>query len=528
MRMTNKIMQNNSLYNINQNKILQDKLSTQMSTQQKLTRPSDDPVVAIRALRLRTSVAELTQFYEKNAPDASNWLDVTKGGLESGGAILKDLMTEANKGANKEKDVEDLEIILTQMKSYTRGFYDTGNLDYGGRYVFTGYRTDTPLSFTTSDVSDKDHPIPSYDITEQTTIEAFDICNYTYVDNLAGTNITNYQSHQTVKNPDTTPGADNSLKEQVIENSNIHRLRLAYDKIKNADITLTLKNESGDVDYPIEAISSSADPDPYRQIQTGAKQAVFVPETGEILFSDNFYDALSHAVDSEKTEMRINYTKNEWNNGDLRPEHYFACKSTDSSYVPPKEITYNPEYLDGTKKRQTIEYDVGYNQRIDINTTADEVFTHTLNRDMDDLENILNSLKSMKVIKNDLEQALEGLTEGTSEYKETKKQLDAANKAYSYLRENMHTAFENMISKAQKYIDDTNVAVTDNGTRMARLDLIKNRLMDQKTSFEDLQVENEGADITEVAVELTSAQLTYDASLMATSKIMQTTLMNYI
>ena len=51
MRMTNKIMQNNSLYNINNNKVLQDKLSTQMSTQKKITRPSDDPVIAIRALK---------------------------------------------------------------------------------------------------------------------------------------------------------------------------------------------------------------------------------------------------------------------------------------------------------------------------------------------------------------------------------------------------------------------------------------------------------------------------------------------
>ena len=53
MRMTNKIMQNNSLYNINNNKLLQDKMSTMMSTQKKITRPSDDPVIAIRALRLR-------------------------------------------------------------------------------------------------------------------------------------------------------------------------------------------------------------------------------------------------------------------------------------------------------------------------------------------------------------------------------------------------------------------------------------------------------------------------------------------
>lgn len=39
MRMTNKIMRNNSAYNINQNKILQDKLTNQMTTQSKIVRP---------------------------------------------------------------------------------------------------------------------------------------------------------------------------------------------------------------------------------------------------------------------------------------------------------------------------------------------------------------------------------------------------------------------------------------------------------------------------------------------------------
>ena len=103
MRMTNKIMQNNSLYNINNNKILRDKLSTMMATQKKITRPSDDPVVAIRALRLRTSVSELTQYYEKNAPDAESWLDVTTKALENTVAeVLTNMKKVANKAANKE------------------------------------------------------------------------------------------------------------------------------------------------------------------------------------------------------------------------------------------------------------------------------------------------------------------------------------------------------------------------------------------------------------------------------------------
>ena len=63
MRITNKVMQNNSLMNINNNKVLQDDLNTQLATGKKITRPSDDPVVAIRALRLRTDVSQVNQYY---------------------------------------------------------------------------------------------------------------------------------------------------------------------------------------------------------------------------------------------------------------------------------------------------------------------------------------------------------------------------------------------------------------------------------------------------------------------------------
>ena len=52
-------MQRNNLSNINTNKVYQDKLSTQMSTQKKVSRPSDDPVVSIRALRLRLSLIHI-------------------------------------------------------------------------------------------------------------------------------------------------------------------------------------------------------------------------------------------------------------------------------------------------------------------------------------------------------------------------------------------------------------------------------------------------------------------------------------
>ena len=88
MRITNKIMQKNNLANINTNKVYQDSLSTQMSTQKKVNRPSDDPVVAIRALRLRSSVTEITQYYSKNIPDAESWLSVTEDDLKNLSQII--------------------------------------------------------------------------------------------------------------------------------------------------------------------------------------------------------------------------------------------------------------------------------------------------------------------------------------------------------------------------------------------------------------------------------------------------------
>lgn len=522
MRMTNKIMQNNSLYNINNNKILQDKLSTQMSTQKKLTRPSDDPVIAIRALRLRTSVSELSQYYEKNAPDAESWLSVTEKALGTVTSVLTDMIKQATKGANKDLGVEDLNIIAEQMKSLRDEYYCTGNVDYAGRYVFTGYRTDTTLSFT--EEVEAQNPQPKYSITEQVKIGEFDSINYTERGVLDGINKNNYGEAKY-----------DTVIEQDIKNGDIHRLRLSYDTISDAtDPTVKYKKADGtEVTLQgIQTVSTTADPDPYSQMlaanEANTELTIFVPETGELLFSDAAYNKIEKDVTTE-TEFQVTYEKTSWKDGDLRPEHYFACTATTKNDDgTDKVVNYNQEYLNGEEESQIIEYDVGYNQKIRVNTTAREAFTHGIDRDIDDLETALASLTEIGATVEDLKAVLAGLEEGTPEYKKVQKQLDAANKAYDYEREKVHSMFEDTISSMQSYLDDTNVVVTDNGTRSSRLELVSNRLMDQKTTFQTLQSENEDVDIAEVVVQLTSTELTYESALMATGKIMQTSLMNYI
>jgi len=516
--MTNKIMQNNSLYNINNNKILQDKLSTMMSTQKKLTRPSDDPIIAIRALRLRTSVSELTQYNDRNAKDADAWLTVTEDALSTASEIIgggNGLIKQMQKAANKDLTPTDINIIMEQIKSLRDEVYATANVDYAGRYIFTGFRTDTPLSFT-KDVLTQDL---SYQITEQLDIKAFDRINYTDLKQLADISKSNYLDFP-------------NIVEQDIENVNIWRLRLSYDEISavNGSVMLSI---AGFGDIPLNAASIASSPDPYQQIKALNEAtppqagAIFIPETGEILMTNVSYDVIKDL--GPDTAINVTYDKDSWKEGDLRPEHYFACISTEvKDDGTTKVINYNPEYLTGGTNGQIIEYDVGYNQRIRINTLAEDVFQHTMKRNVDDLDKAVGELMEIQRIVDDLRGVLGNLSEGTAEHTLVRKQLDAAQKAYDFIRNNVHRMFEDSITVMQKALDDINVAVTDSGTRSARLDLISNRLLSQKTTFEVLRSENEDIDIAEVAIKLTSTELSYNAALMATGKIMQTSLMNFI
>ena len=160
MRITNKIMQNNSLTNINNNKILQDNLNTQISTQKKITRPSDDPVVAIRALRLRTNLSEITQYHEKNVEDAKSWLSVTEDALGTVSEVITDMYEECQKGAEESLTAENRKAILENLKELRDEIYSTGDADYAGRSIFTGYRTQSKLLF-------QEDTTQQYEITEK-------------------------------------------------------------------------------------------------------------------------------------------------------------------------------------------------------------------------------------------------------------------------------------------------------------------------------------------------------------------------
>lgn len=508
MRITNKVMQNNSVRNINRNKELQDSLSTQIATGKKIARPSEDPVVAIRALRLRSDVSQVNQYYEKNAPDAEQWLRLTESSVKTSISVIKDMIEQCEKGSSDTLQTADRQTIIDSLASLGKEVYATGDADYAGRFIFTGYRTDVSLKF-------EDKTEQTFNITELFRKE--DLQKMTYVD-------TSDLSEISESNFGT--GATAKTMEQDIKDGEYFRYRLSYDKLDpaTAPTSISVGGNTYNVTIVDESVTKKQE-EVYKAAENNKGNIYLIPSTGELVLGENVYNAMMAQDVTE--DFSISYSKTKWQAGDLRPQHYFYCTTTDPDTGAP--IEYNKQYLEEGSLAQKIEYQVGFNQSIQINTYPERVFQHGIGRDVDEIVELANKLQEAERIQNKVKKMSEDENNySEDELKAIADDVDAANKAVALLKDTLQKRFSNYITRMQGYLDDANDAVTEVGNRSARLELITNRLSEQNTTFETLQSENEDVDLTEVAVKMSSAKTNYEAALMATGDLISTTLLNYL
>lgn len=472
MRITNKIIQNNSLSNINTNKTLQDQLSTMISTEKKISRPSEDPIIALRSLRLRTSVNQTSQYVDRNVEDAKSWLDVTEDAIDNLSDIITDIRKQYVKGTSDTLTPADRRTIAEQLEALAAEVYNTGNVDFAGRSVFTGFRTNTTLTFQ------KDEDV-HYTIDENSDTAVLDTISYIHTGNT----------------------------ENDVYQDGITRIRLSYNNLDDTMITLNMTMSTGTAPTTLTKMSVSADP--YAYVHDNSDAVVFVPETGEILVGKDY-------PKDNIASFEVTYEKTKWNKGDLRPEHYFDCVDSTNN------ITYDTHGGE-------IQYNVGVNQMLRINTTCDECFDHDIVRDLRDVLNAIGEVEQIEKTISDLEAEIKGYDETqTAEIAAAREKLDAAKKAKTFIDDKLHKLFSTHITFAESYLTTNNVALTNCGTRSKRLELIENRLDTQLSTLKELKSENEDADVAETAIRLSSAEYAYDAALLATSKIIKESLLNYI
>lgn len=502
MRITNKMMSNNMMSNINKNKLGINTLEEQYSSGKKIQRPSDDPIIAVRALKLRTNLSEINQYYEKNIPDAQSWMDVTESALKSVNEILSQVNTYCVQGSTDTLTAEDRSSIAKNLEQMKKQIIQEGNTNYAGRYVFTGYKTDSSLTFT------EEEPSLTYSVTQKFSGNDINIMN-----KVSGS----YE----LSDYDNTATVDFSKAPQMNET---YRLQLAYDKLSTAkpeSIKYYTKDASGnlieniiDVNSVVASLTSSEQnaytPDP--------NQINYLSDTGELILSSEVYNELRNAQNIEVT-----YSKTGFNEGDLKPEHYFTCTMSDSSKPDQDPINYvKPD------AGQEIQYEINYNQKLTINTEGSDSITHNMGRCIDDIISTVNAVTNTEKKIAEVETRLKDTSLSTAEIERYNKMKEQLETELSLKKEVMQKAFEMGNSTSSKEQDRVNTAVANLGSRMVRLQLTENRLSSQKVDFEDLLSTNEDVDMVDTYIKYGSAETIYNASLNAASKVVKNTLMNFL
>lgn len=144
MRITNTIMSNNMLSSINKNMNTLNKKYLQMGTGKKIQMASEDPIIASRALRYR-SIVSSTQQYITNCNQANSWMSVTESAMDNITSILEDMRDNCVLGATDSYEVNDRKKLLNEFNSLVEQLENEFNATCMGRYVFSGYKTDTPV-----------------------------------------------------------------------------------------------------------------------------------------------------------------------------------------------------------------------------------------------------------------------------------------------------------------------------------------------------------------------------------------------
>ena len=528
MRITNNMMLKTTMSNIYGNKENVNTLNNQMASQKKISRPSEDPVVAIRALRLRSNLSEIDQYYEKNIPDAEAWLDVTETALKNMESILSDVRTQCTYGATGTLTTDDREAILKSLTQLREQLYAEGNTDYAGRTVFTGFRTNCNLTF------DQDEKNTSYDITQM--FSELDI----------------EKEHRYYKGNAAVPTDDNITQGDTpgeLERTDCDRIRFAYNNLDVDKDTNEIKNlklqytdgtvVDGKLQYNELSTMTTVNGDPvtvntYATIQewkdatnfeagVADNEIVVIAETGEMLLGTD----VTTTLESKDYSLSVSYSKTGFTKGELRPEYYFNCTDTSPQHETP--IEYKKFDDEGNELTQDINYIVAQNQTLTINTNAADVFNEDAGRDVDEMIDAVKYAMDAHD-KVDRINKMMGLEEYASEEDQAKLQKwkDAAQKEADYADDNLKRLYNTYIGNFDSYLSNVNLALTTVGSKGDQLALTENRMSNQQLTISELKSSNEDRELSDIIIEYTSAYTAYQGCLQAAGKVNQNTLLNYI
>lgn len=122
------------------------RLQDQATSHKKITRPSDDPVAAADAMRVRASVTAENQ-YGRNIDDGNGWLTTIDSALSSSLSVMHRVRDLVVQGASETNSPDSREALALELEELRAELLGTANTKYLGRTVFAG-TSDAGVAFT--------------------------------------------------------------------------------------------------------------------------------------------------------------------------------------------------------------------------------------------------------------------------------------------------------------------------------------------------------------------------------------------
>ena len=142
MRITEGIISGRNLADLQRANAAVAKASMQVSTGNRLQRPSDDPQAVQKALNLRGDLAATAQYMD-TASASQGWAQATDDALADINDVLQRAREAVVQGGNGTMSQKDRNDIATQIDQLIGQAKASGNATFDGQYIFAGQKTDT-------------------------------------------------------------------------------------------------------------------------------------------------------------------------------------------------------------------------------------------------------------------------------------------------------------------------------------------------------------------------------------------------
>ncbi|MCL2189347.1 MAG: hypothetical protein FWC16_00255 [Defluviitaleaceae bacterium] len=346
MRLTGSMINNTTLMHINRNMRNLDGIIRTLETTKRVSRPSDDPLIASRALKFRAGVQEVRQF-QRNVEFGQAWMNVTESAfINVMDNQLQEIRSLLVAGANGTYNVDNKATMINQIRQLVDHIGTAEmNQTFAGRFVFAGFRTDEQPVFTAA--NDRRFIITQH-------------FGFNEVDRTA--------SFQRLGDPASTPpGADADTFPPTAHNVRV--IRLAYRNIDSRDADGNLIVDPNDPDFlankrievpgfhvitrsindpqaylPAHTIGDLDPADPQRIAAVTAGVALttpilhFVTETGELAMHD------TTAAAFPREGISVTFEKTGFERGELNPSVYFTSREILSDIPEPAMVEVDRVY----------------------------------------------------------------------------------------------------------------------------------------------------------------------------------------